>query len=214
MRANQKLYDNQGYQVCLFPLEYMNISQGEGGSYSHSGTYAIDFLGWGANGRVLNCPCYAPVDIKCVYAPSGNSYRIYESLNKVHFADGSIDYLTIWFNHGDHNSSIHVGDVFRQGTKCNETGTSVSSGGTPVTGDHSHIIVGKGKYNGQMQVNDNWTLRNQIHMYDALFVNDTVLIEDYNYDWLEYQGGHPTPSLTSRKYHFKFVLFDKKKNRG
>ena len=209
MRAGQTLRDNHGYQVVLFPLEYMNISQGEGGSYSHSGTYAIDFLGWDSNGRVNNCPCYAPVDLKCVYA-SSISYRIFESLEKVHFADGTIDYLTIWFNHGDHNASIHVGDIFRQGEKCNETGTTAGSGSTPVTGDHTHIIVGKGKYNGQMQVNDNWTLRNQIHAYNGLFVNDTVIINDFNYNWKIYEGGSPTPTPSYRKYKFKFVLFDRK----
>lgn len=207
MTPLETMYDDDGYQVCLFPLEYMNISQGEGGSYSHSGSYAIDFLGWGANGRVYNCPCYAPVDLKCVYAPSSNTYRIYESLNKVHFADGSLDYLTIWFNHGDHNASIHVGDVFPMGTQCNETGTTGFA-----TGDHSHIIVGKGKYQGQIQINGNWTLKNQVHMYNALFVNDTVLVNDYGYNWKTYTGGHPTPTPTPTpsKYRFKWVLYANK----
>lgn len=205
MRAGQTLRDSDGYQVALFPLEYMNISQGEGGSYSHSGSYAIDFLGWNANGRVYNCPCYAPVDLKCVYA-SSNSYRIFESLEKVHLADGTLSYLTIWFNHGDHNSSIHVGDIFRQGTQCNETGTT--GGGT---GDHSHIICGLGKYNGQKQVNGNWTLRNQMHCYNALFVNDTTLVNDYNYNWRTYQGGSPTPIPTRpKRYKFKWVLYANK----
>ena len=206
MRAGQTLVDDDGYQVALFPLEYMNISQGEGGSYSHSGSYAIDFLGWGANGRVYNCPCYAPVDLKCVYA-SSNSYRIFESLNKVHLADGTLSYLTIWFNHGDHNSSIHVGDIFRQGEQCNETGTT----GQGVTGDHTHIICGLGKYQGQKQVNDNWTLKNQMHSYNALFVNDTVLVNDYNYNWKTYSGGTPTPPTPSgKKYRFKWVLYANK----
>lgn len=209
MRAGQTLRDNQGHQVVLFPLEYMNISQGEGGSYSHSGTYAIDFLGWGPNGRVNNCPCYAPVDLKCVYA-SSISYRIFESLEKVHFADGTLDYLTIWFNHGDHNASIHVGDIFRQGEQCNETGTTAGSGSTPVSGDHTHIIVGKGKYSGQKKVNGNWTLRNQIHAYNGLFINDTNIINDYNYNWKTYEGGSPTPTPTGKKYRFKWVLYANK----
>lgn len=206
MRAGQTMIDNDGYQVALFPLEYMNISQGEGGSYSHSGSYAIDFLGWGSGGRVYNCPCYAPVDLKCVYA-SSISYRIFESVNKVHLADGSLNYLTIWFNHGDHNSSIHVGDRFPQGTQCNETGTT--GGGT---GDHTHIICGLGKYIGQKKVNGNWTLKNQMHCYNALFVNDTVLINDYNYNWREFQGGSPspTPIPTDKRYRFKWVLYANK----
>ena len=209
MRAGETLWDDQGYQVCLFPLEYMYISQTENGDFSHEGSYAFDFLGWGANGRVLECPCYAPVDIKCVYAPAGNTYRIFESLNKVHFADGSIDYLTIWFNHGNHNASIHLNDIFRQGEQCNETGTTGYA-----TGDHTHIIVGKGKYNGQMQVgsqNQNWTLRNQVHIYNTLFVNDTNLVRPLSYNWLTFQGGHPTPTPSGgSKYRFKWVLYANK----
>lgn len=206
MRAYQTLYDDDGYQVALFPMEYMNISQGEGGSFSHEGSYAIDFLGWGPNGRVLNCPCYAPCDIKCVYA-SSISYRIFESIRPVHLANGQIDYLTIWFNHGDHNANIHVGDVFLMGTKCNETGTTGFA-----TGDHSHIIVGIGRYQGQMQVGTqgNWTLRNQAHMYNVLYINDTNIINDYNYNWLTFQGGHPEPTPTHKKYGFKWVLYANK----
>ena len=58
MQPNQRLYNRDGYQVMLFPMEYMNISQGEGGSLSHN--LAMDFLGWNADGRVYDCPYYAP----------------------------------------------------------------------------------------------------------------------------------------------------------
>ena len=78
MLAHQTMIAQDGYEVALFPLEYMRISQGEGGSTSHQGSYAIDFLGWDANGRVLKCPCYAPVTMKVVYASSG-TYRIFEN---------------------------------------------------------------------------------------------------------------------------------------
>ena len=46
MRAGQTMANTAGVEISLFPLEYMNISQGEGGSYSHQGRWAIDFLGW------------------------------------------------------------------------------------------------------------------------------------------------------------------------
>ena len=50
MRPLQRLIAADGYEVMLFPMEYMYISQGEGGSLSHD--KAMDFLGWNANGRV------------------------------------------------------------------------------------------------------------------------------------------------------------------
>ena len=207
MQAHQTMIAQDGYEVALFPLEYMRISQGEGGSTSHQGSYAIDFLGWGANGRVLKCPCYAPVTMKVVYASSG-TYRIFESVDKVHLADGSFDYLTIWFSHCDDNSPYYLGRVINQGEQCNSTGTNGN-----VTGDHTHIICKKGKYTGQIQVNGHWTLRGQSHCYNCLYVNDTTLVRPLNYNWKTYQGGviPPTPPVPPwRKYHFKWVLYANK----
>ena len=60
MRAYERLVADDGYEVLLFPLEYMYMSQDEGGDYSHQGTLSMDFLGWGANGRVYQCDYYAP----------------------------------------------------------------------------------------------------------------------------------------------------------
>ena len=207
MLAHQTMVATDGYEVALFPLEYMRISQGEGGSTSHSGSYAIDFLGWGANGRIYQCPCYAPVTMKVVYANSG-TYRIFESVNKVHLADGSLDYLTIWFSHCDDNSPYYLGRVIPQGEQCNSTGTNGR-----VTGDHTHIICKKGKYTGQMQVNGHWTLRGQSHCYNCLYVNDTVISIGYGYNWCTYQGGvtPPTPPIpTWTKHKFKWVLYANK----
>ena len=204
MQAHQTMVAQDGYEVALFPLEYMRISQGEGGSYSHAGSYAIDFLGWGANGRVYRCPCYAPVTMKVVYASSG-TYRIFESVDKVHLADGSLDYLTIWFSHCDDNSPYYLGRVINQGEQCNSTGTNGN-----VTGDHTHIICKKGKYTGQMQVNGHWTLKGQSHCYNCLYVNDTTLVRPLNYNWKTYQGGitPPTPPIIPWRLHkFKWVLY-------
>ena len=102
MRANQTMTAPDGKEVCLFPFEYMYMSQDEGGDYSHAGTYAIDFLGWGANGRIYQCPFYAPCSLRCVDIwDASNNNRVYQSLDKVHLADGSLDYLTIAFAHDD-----------------------------------------------------------------------------------------------------------------
>ena len=205
MRPYQKLVASDGYEVALFPLEYIQISQGENGGTSHQGSYAVDFLGWGPNGRVYKCPCYAPVTMKVVYASSG-TYRIFESINKVHLADGSLDYLTIWFSHCDDNSPYYLGRVINQGDVCNATGVNGN-----VTGDHSHIICKKGKYTGQMQVNGHWTLTGQSHIYNCLYVNDTIIRNGYGYNWRTYNGG-VTPTL--KKYKFKWVLYANKLRNG
>ena len=68
MVAGQTLVAADGYEVALFPLEYMSISQGEmmPSGWSHYNVYNIDFRGWGANGRVYQCPIYAPCTMKVV----------------------------------------------------------------------------------------------------------------------------------------------------
>ena len=205
MTPYQTMVAADGYEVALFPLQYINISQGENGGTSHQGSYAVDFLGWGPNGRVYQCPCYAPCTMKVVYASAG-TYRIFESVNKVHLADGSFDYLTIWFSHCDDNSPYYLGRVINQGDVCNATGTNGN-----VTGDHSHIICKKGQYTGQMQVNGHWTLRGQSHIYNCLYVNDTTIVNGYGYNWRSYTGPVPPPV---ERHKFKWVLYANKLRGG
>ena len=45
-------------------------------------------------------------------------------------------------------------------------------------------------------------------MYDCLFINDTNIINDYNYNWITFTGGH-TPT-TGKKHKFKWVLYANK----
>lgn len=203
MRPFETLRASDGYQVCLFPLEYMNISQDENGGYSHQGTYNIDFLGWSAIGRLLNCPYYAPVDLKCVDGSSvADNNRIYESLDPVHLADGTIDYLTILVAH-DNNPPHNIGDIVRQGQLLGRTGTAGQ-----VTGDHVHSCCGKGRYQGiTTRPTGHIDLTNRCHYWEATYVNDTTIINGENHDWKIWNGGSPS---FHRKAKFPFVLYANK----
>ena len=64
MRAGQQMVDEHGNQVALFPLEYLYVSQGENGSYSHQGILAIDFLGWELMVEFYNVPTMLLVIVK------------------------------------------------------------------------------------------------------------------------------------------------------
>lgn len=205
MLAFQKMVANDGYEVALFPLEYLYMSQDEGGDFSHANTYNIDFVGWGANGRILKCPFYAPCTLKCVNT-TWDTYDhniVYESVNPVHLANGEIDYLTICFAHDD-NPLYQVGDIIPQGNLLGHTGTTGN-----VTGDHTHSCCGKGKYAGYTQrESGHWDLTNRIHYWDAVYVNDTVIVRGYNHPWITYDGSI-TPSV-KKKGKFKWVLYAKK----
>lgn len=217
MRAGQKMTTKDGTEVCLFPFEYLYMSQDEGGDLSHQGTYNIDLVGWGSNGVILKCPFYAPCTLKCVDVwDSSSNNRVYQSVNQVYLANGRKDYLTIAFAHDD-NPIHNIGDIISQGDLLGHTGTTGF-----VTGDHTHTCCGMGVYQGftrrgtaiidgqQVPLYD---LTNRIHYWQATFVNDTVIVQGYNHPWLEYEGGvvppTPTPDEKKRK-NFPWVLYAEK----
>ena len=202
MIANQRLVAQDGYEVCLFPLEYMDISQGEGGSYSHAGTLNIDFVGYDANGRVYQCPYYAPVSCTCVDGGGVDNWRVMQSNDRVHLADGTLAYVTWVQMHDNNPPSVH--DTFTQGDLIGHTGTAGN-----VTGDHVHLNFAIGTYAGWHTVSSGQSeLKNSIHIYDACYVNDTVLIDDYGYPWVIYTG--PTPASTIKRKKFPWVLYANK----
>ena len=200
MTANQRMVASDGYEVMLFPLEYMYITQGEGGSTSHDGTLNIDFQGYGPNGRVYDCPMYAPCSLKCVAIVSGgNNGRVYESLDKVHTPNG-LQYVCFLLMHDENPPAVNT--VFTQGDLFAHTGTYGQ-----VTGDHTHMNAANGKYVGFHLVNTHVQLDNTTHIYDICYVNDTVLVADYNYDWQLYTDPVYVPG---KRKKFPFVLYANK----
>ena len=213
MRANQTLYDNNGYQVALFPLSGFHISQRDDETYSHNPSryWATDYLGWNSNGRVYRDNCYAPVDIKLMWKNSTECCALWESINPVHLANGRIDYLSIIVYHDndiENNNYYAVGTIKRQGEVFNKTGT-----GGHVTGDHVHLETGYGRFtnpNNHYHIEDSGGVH-RLHNYDALFINDTSPYQSLgNYSWKTFQGGSPTPPSENKRYHFKWVLYARK----
>jgi len=202
MIAHQRMVASDGYEVLLFPLEYLYMSQDEGGSYSHLYTYSIDLMGWGPNGRIYQCPYYAPCTLVCKSVSSGSV--VWESVDKVHFANNVLDYVTIHFAHDDNTSIHYVGEIINQGELIGHTGTTGN-----VTGDHVHLNTARGHYAGFYDVGTgHYQLRNATHVYDTMFVNDTIIRNGYNHNWIEYNGSiQPT---YHKKGRFKWVLYAQK----
>lgn len=202
MKPLQKLKTSNGTQVLLFPLQYMYMSQDEGGDYSHEGTLNIDFLGWGPNGRVFSCPYYAPCDLVCVYRSDTAYYNIWNSTQEVLCADGVKRYICLMNIHG--NMLFNVGTIKKQGEQIGVTGSYGQA-----TGDHLHLNIAAGHYAGQEQVppNNSWQLKNSIHIYNACYVNDTTIVQGYGHPWKTYDG--PTGKGLKRK-HFPWVLYANK----
>ena len=203
MLAYQTMVASDGYEVLLFPLEYLYMSQDEGGSYSHLYTYSLDLLGWGPNGRIYQCPYYAPCTLKCVSVSSGSV--VWESVDKVHFADGILDYVTIHFAHDDNTSVHYVNQIINQGDLIGHTGTTGH-----VTGDHVHLNTARGHYAGFYDVGTgHYQLRNATHVYNTMYVNDTIIRNGYGHPWKTYDGSIQPP-VTIRRSRFKWVLYANK----
>ena len=199
MRAGEKMTDTSGNQISLFPLEYMNISQGEGGSYSHQGSYAMDFLGWGANGRIYKCPYYAPFD--CHVVQHASYYNVWQSDNMVITPTGK-KYVSFVVMHDDNPPPL--GTTATQGDLIGHTGTN-DSGTGQLSGDHVHLDGANNKFVGWMSGGKD--LINREHLYNLFYVNDTVLYYPMSYNWKTYEGG-VTPS--GNTYKFKWVLYANK----
>lgn len=207
MRPNQKMVDSNGVQIALFPMEYINISQGENGSYSHQGTLNIDLLGWQNGRRKYKCPYYAPCDCRVVNHTS--YYNVWQSLTDVITPSGkkTISFVVM---HDDNPPPLNT--VKRQGEIIGHTGTNDPGGA--LTGDHLHLNTSLLPYAGWHQVPpaSQWELVNSSHIYETFYVNDTTILNGYNYNWQTYNGGI-IPS--GKKYKFKWVLYaNKLRNRN
>lgn len=199
MQPLQRMWDNQGNEVCLFPLEYLHMSQGE-----HQ-LYALDFLGWNSLGRVYDCPCYAPISCEVVY--TGNDHNmICWSLNPVRLVDGTLSHISILVAHSM-TAPASVGSTFVQGELWYHTGNYGHS-----TGDHLHMEVALGHVKWD---STGMHLNNPAHMYNVMAVNDTVIDYGMGLNWRDYDGGvtPPTPEEKKEK-RFPWVLYARKLRHG
>ncbi len=197
MLANQTLVARDGYEVCLFPLGVLYMTQDEGGDFSHSGTYNIDFVG-----TYNHYPLYAPCKLRIRRIGSDANSLILDSVDKVHLPNGDLDYITLFVAHSNNPPSTQIGHVFNQGELFYTTGTAGY-----VTGDHVHMCIGQGSGGVLVQrATGNWDLNNRIHMWDGMFVNDTTIIQGYGHDWRTWDEPTPPPPARVTRDKFPFII--------
>lgn len=185
-------------QKCKFFMEYMRVTQGygryEGGnvdytSYSHTGSWALDF-----GGRDMEKDwAYAPCDIvvKRIY---GNYNAVwFETLEKVLCADGQERQLVFMLLHIDDADlktlGIAVGKIFRQGERFYREGSAGA------IGNHIHMEVGLAPFYPtgwqKTQIKDRtgalvWKINKQLKP-DEIFIlgSDVVVMNDGGYHWMQ-----------------------------
>lgn len=160
-------------------LDYLNVSQGSNGNFSHQGDKALDLSGKDSGISSLKAPFTGVV--KKIYTPSNTVWL--ESMDKVLYADGTIDYMTVLTAHDNDISNLYVGKIVKQGEIYYEEGTRGYA-----TGNHIHLAVGKGKFAGSgwyKNSNNVWCITNQYDVYKGLYVKDTTnIINGGGYKWV------------------------------
>lgn len=158
----------------LFPSEYMRITQGynEG---THKNSFAIDNAGKDSGVSDIYAP-YTGI-IKKIYKTDANEVWL-ESLDKVEYPDGSIDFLTMLFAHANNVDDLFVGKVIKKGEVFYHEGTKGNA-----SGNHCHIECGRGKFsNSGWHKNDSgyWSIDNGEKPEACLWIDDSIKILDNN----------------------------------
>jgi hypothetical protein len=168
MKEGQKSVGSNGKQNSLFPMDVMYITQGESGDFSHSKAKAIDYIHLTKSGeRTREAWYFAPCDMTVIQ--QGSAGTMWGSDSEVNTPTGTKK-MVYMFWHDNHHSNYRVGDKRKQGEKCGQTGVAGFA-----TGDHLHIEV----MNGSV-----FDKSNAIHNWEAFFVNDTEIVNNYGYTWV------------------------------
>lgn len=152
-----------GGEYAWFPMDTMSISQIAYESYSHGNLNAIDACG--------SKYVFAPFTGKVVGVGVDYTWTVFQSVDKVHFADGSYDYMTLYLLHGKNYQQLlnykNNGTIIPQGTNFYEVGqTGVGGVPDPRYGIHAEIRVHKGKTNTYFT--------GDVYAFNAFFINRAI----------------------------------------
>lgn len=166
-----------GIQDFLCPFTDMFITQGSNGAFSHKGTMANDVRGLQAG---IRYPYYAPCDVKCIWTYPASGQACWQSLEKVRFANGKIDYATFMTCHDD-TFDAYVGLVRKQGEQIGNMGTRGNA-----TGVHCHIEISQTKCSMTSWHKNNygiWCFDEESDTDESYFVDNTNIIEGMGGNW-------------------------------
>lgn len=148
---------------------------------THRGTGANDVRGAYAG---VKYPYYAPCDVKLIWRDLANGQGMWQSLEKVRFANGNIDYATFVTAH-DNTFDAQIGQIVRQGEQLGNMGNKAGNGGK-VTGVHCHIEIAQHRYdfsNWQKNKYGIYCFPNETDTDDCYFADNTNIIYGFGGNW-------------------------------
>jgi hypothetical protein len=160
----------------------MYITQGSNMG-THRGTGANDVRGAYAGVRY---PYYAPCDCKLIWFDKSNGQGMWQSIEKVRFANGNIDYATFVTAHDEtFDADKTMGSVIHQGEQLGNMGKKAGNGGK-VTGVHCHIEIAQHKYdfsNWKKNKYGIYCFPNETDTDGCYFVDNTNIIYGAGGNW-------------------------------
>lgn len=165
-KGNKSIID--GIQNILCPFTDYYCTQEYNDTPSHMGSLANDVRGLKSG---IRYPYYAPVDVRCVNINRKFAFTWWQSLEKVRFADGTVDYVTFLFGH-DNVINCYIGQVIHQGVQIGNMGNAGNANGV-----HCHIEVGRGKQNTWIKNNEGvYCIPEQVKLEDVFFIDNTNIL--------------------------------------
>ena len=169
-----------GIQDFLCPFTDMKITQGSNYG-THTGTMANDVASGTAG---YKAPYYAPCDCKLIWCDPANGQGMWQSLNKVRFANGNIAYATFVTAH-DNTFDAKVGQVVKQGQQLGNMGNKAGNGGE-AKGVHCHIEIAQNKYtisNWQMNKDGIYCFPKEYDTDACYFMDNTNILNGMGGSW-------------------------------
>lgn len=164
-----------GIEDFLCPFTDMYITQGSNMKPTHLGIMANDVRGYSSGVRY---PYYAPCTCKCIRVYPSSGQVMWQSVNKVRFANGRIDYATFMTVHDD-TMDAFPGQIVEQGSQLGNMGTKGNA-----TGVHCHIEIQQG--NNTCWIKNqygNWHFNNEYDTDECYFVDNTNILEGMGGNW-------------------------------
>lgn len=168
-RAEKAIFPMKVMQIFQLPYEKWSGSGSDTGA-SHANINAIDFGG---------CTMAAPFTGHIKWFSRDWALTIFESDNKVRYADGTYDYMTLELLHAPNLAQLETwyknNTQIKQGVRFYQQGGTGEGGNLYAYGTHIEMRVHRGKMPATI------TFQGDVFAYDAFFVKRSYTTSIYNY---------------------------------
>lgn len=164
------IVNQNGEEMAIFVAESLVVTQGAFDDYSHMDQNALDIQPTEA---MVRAPFNATIVRIDATETACNGVWL-QSNDKVRYADGTYDYMTVLFMHDNDISDLSVGQGIAQGEYFYHSGDyGISSG------KHVHIACYRGQYQSGMRLGSG-----DVDVEDAFFLpDDTYIYNGYGLEW-------------------------------